>query len=83
MGMQSIRAYAIRNGDIFTIEDKRIIEVLSQSNSHHIFLPLRRYKKVVWYRPWTWFRRFWDVKYIEYVEEDEGNAGDLAETCKL
>ena len=80
MNTQLVRAYAIRNGDVFTIEDKRIIEVLSQSNSHHIFLPLRRYKKVTWYRPWTWFRWFWKVQYIEYGEEAESNAGDLAET---
>mgnify|MGYP004659785627 CR=1 FL=1 len=73
---QPVRAYAPRNGDIFTIDDRHVLEVLRHSNSHHIFLPLRRYRKVIWYRPWTWFRRFWDIQYIEFEEggEDDGSA---------
>ena len=81
--LQPLRAYELRSGDIFTIEDRHVLEALCHSNSRHIFLPLRRYRKVIWYRPRTWFRRFWDIQYIEFREEADGNAGDLAETREL
>lgn len=81
--LQPLRAYKLRSGDIFTIADDRILEALCQSNSHHIFFPLRRYRKVIWYRPWTWFRRFWDIQYIEFRGEVDSNVGDVAETGEL
>lgn len=81
--IQPVRACALRNGDIFTIDDKCVFEVLRYSNSYRIFLPLRRYRKIIWYRPWTWFRRFWDIQYIEFNEGVDSHAGNLAETRKL
>ena len=72
--LQPLRSYELRSGDIFTIEDRHVLEALCHNNSYHIFLPLRRYRKVIWYRPWTWFRRFWDVQYIEFKEGGEGDG---------
>lgn len=60
-----VRGYQLHNGDVFTVTTKRLFDVVSRSNAHHIFLPIKRYKKVVWYKPSTWFRILWDIEYIE------------------
>lgn len=62
-----IMAHRLRNGDVFTIDSKRFLEVFSMSNRYHGFIPLAMpYKKVVWYKPSTWFRKFIKVKYVEW-----------------
>ncbi len=60
-----VRGYQLHNGDVFTVTSKRLFDVLFRSSAHHIFVPIRRYKKVVWYKPSTWFRVLWDIEYIE------------------
>lgn len=60
-----VRGYQLHNGDVFTVPSKRWFEVFSKSNSHHIFVPLRVYRKVVWHRPSTWFGKWCDIQYIE------------------
>ena len=60
--------YNLKNGDIFTTSSKRLFDILSMSNQYYIFKPLKHYKKIIWYKPKTWFREIWEIQYIEIGE---------------
>ena len=60
-----VRGYCLRNGDVFTISSDLLIYILSQSNFEHLFLPIRRYRRAVWYKPRTWFREWFDIRFVE------------------
>lgn len=59
----SVKLYAPHNGDIFSISEKNAFEVMSNNNCKCLFIPLKRYKKVIWYKPSTWFRWLWQIEY--------------------
>lgn len=60
-----IRGYRLYDGDIFTIPLKRWFDVFSCSNMYYVFVLLKVYKNIIWYRPTTWFKKMCDVKFIE------------------
>lgn len=60
--------YNLKNGDIFTISSKKLFDILSMSNQYYVFKPLKYYKKIIWYKPKTWFRKIWEIQYIEIGE---------------
>lgn len=65
------RCYQLRHGDIFTVSESYLIHVVRQSNQRRLFLPLKRYKMVTWYKPRTWFAYYWQIEYIAYQEEQD------------
>lgn len=66
--MNNVRVFKLKNRDVFTITTKRLFEVCSMSNLNHIFVPIKIYKKIVWYNPKTWFRTLCQIEYIENEE---------------
>lgn len=76
-----VRGYQLKDGDVFTVCSKNLFSVISRSNMYHIFVPIREYKKIVWYKPCTWFRVLWDIKYIEWKEHGNMDREYLAKLC--
>lgn len=68
MKQNDMHLYNLKNGDIFTTSSKKIFDILSMSNQYYIFKPLKHYKKIIWYKPKTWFREIWEIQYIEVGE---------------
>lgn len=60
-----VRGYRLTNGDVFTVDSRRLFDVFTMNNSCYFFCPMRKYKKSIWYKPSTWFRELWEIKYIE------------------
>ena len=58
-----IRLYALKHNDVFSISEKRAFDVMSNNGSIGMFVPIERYKRVVWYKPSTWFRWIWRIEY--------------------
>ena len=57
--------YKLQHGDIFTIYgNKELLSTLQNSNKFWLFIPLRYYRKFIWNKPSTWFKTFWDVKFV-------------------
>lgn len=69
---QRLRGYQLHSGDIFTISLKQLYDVCSYSNCHYMLVPVRRYKKIVWYKPTTWFRILVDIKFLELRKDSLG-----------
>lgn len=59
----SVRLYGPHNGDIFSILEKHAFAVMSKNGTDSMFIPIKRYKKIIWYKPSTWFRWFWQIEY--------------------
>lgn len=59
------RGYRLTDGDIFTVAEKQLFEVFAMSNRNHIFVPIKRHRRITWYKPATWFRWLWDIQYTE------------------
>ena len=72
-----IRAHRLSNGDIFTIDAKYFMDVFTKSNQYHVFMPRRVFKKVIWYKPKTWFRKYIEIEYIDYEKHDEHDSQKL------
>lgn len=66
-----IRSYALNNGDEFTISiDRNLTEVLAMmrlSTKNCMFYPLKIFKRVIWYKPRTWFKKYMTVRYVEFI----------------
>jgi hypothetical protein len=60
---RDIRLYALKHNDIFSISEKSAFDVMSNNGSIGMFVPIERYKRVVWYKPSTWFRWIWRIEY--------------------
>lgn len=72
------RTYQLKSGDVFTISgSKALIYAMSKSNFYHMFLPVRCYRRWVWYKPKTWFQIWYDIMYVENGEVPVGGEKDV------
>ena len=62
------RVYKLYSGDVFTINDKLMVDVFKNSNRNVSFIPIKRYKMVKWYNPATWFKKWIDVMFVQHDE---------------
>ena len=44
------RVYELKDKDVFYIFEKNAFEARSNSGCGHIFVPIKRYKRVIWYK---------------------------------
>lgn len=58
----NVRAYKLQNRDVFSISENKAFEVMSINNMNCKFIPLKRYKRIIWYKPSTWFRWLWQIE---------------------
>ena len=40
-----VRGYRLTNGDVFTVDSRRLFDVFTMNNSCYFFCPMRKYKK--------------------------------------
>lgn len=58
----NVRAYKLASGDVFSISENQAFEVMSRNSYGYMFIPIKRYRRVVWYKPSTWFRWLWQIE---------------------
>ena len=59
-----MRLYELNHGDILCVSSKVMAEMAEMNDGQNLFVPLRRFRHVVWYKPSTWRWR-WKVAYYK------------------
>jgi hypothetical protein len=59
----NVRVYKLQSGDVFSILEKNAFDAMSNNGCGYMLVPIKRYKKVIWYKPSTWFRWIWQIEY--------------------
>lgn len=66
-----LRAYELHNKDIFSIRSnvKNLKLLFHAAHYPRYFYILNEFRCPVWYKPWTWFRRYLKIMYFTADEE--------------
>lgn len=71
------RGYELRNGDEFTVslssDLKEIMHMMQITDSTHKFMPIKIFRRVIWYKPRTWFRKYITVRFVEFESKTTVN----------
>lgn len=59
----TIRAYKPQVGDVFTIREEQVWDILKKYHKQFRFIDRKRHIK--WYNPLTWFRWYWVFEVVE------------------